>query len=177
MLYSPRKDVIIYMKDRIKIVRKNNKMTQVEFGNKIGVKGNTITGYETGLRTPSDAVIFSICREFNINENWLRYGTGEMTKEREHISLDDFAKSHNMTAIDKEIIKCYLSIPSDLRNSIISYIKDYFLIEQKTKTSTEEIASELISAEEEYIKSNLNSVRKTGYPASSSINDTERKVN
>ncbi|MCI8668533.1 MAG: helix-turn-helix transcriptional regulator [Lachnospiraceae bacterium] len=165
------------MKDRIKTIRKNNKMTQVEFGNKIGVKGNTITGYETGLRTPSDAVIFSICREFNISEDWLRYGKGEMINENEQISLDDFAKSHNMTDIDKEIIMCYLSIPSNLRNSLISYVKDYFSIEQKPKTSTDEIAAELISAEEEYIKSNLNSVRKTGYPASNSINDTERKVN
>lgn len=67
------------MKDRIKTIRKQNKMTQVEFGEKIGVKGNTITNYENGLRTPSDAVIFSICREFNINENWLRTGEGDMS--------------------------------------------------------------------------------------------------
>ena len=66
------------LKDRIKLVRKQNKLTQVEFGEKIGVKGNTITNYENGLRTPSDAVIFSICREFNINEDWLRYGTEPM---------------------------------------------------------------------------------------------------
>ena len=66
------------MKNRIKEIRKNNKLTQVEFGEKIGVKGNTITNYENGLRTPSDAVIFSICREFGINEEWLRTGTGDM---------------------------------------------------------------------------------------------------
>ena len=56
------------MKDRIKMIRKQAKMTQVEFGEKIGVKGNTITGYETGLRTPSDAVIFSMCREFSVKD-------------------------------------------------------------------------------------------------------------
>lgn len=66
------------MKDRIKRIRKENKMTQVEFGEKIGVKGNTITNYETGLRNPTDAVILSICREFNVNEEWLRTGNGEM---------------------------------------------------------------------------------------------------
>lgn len=70
------------MKDRIKQIRKQSNLTQVEFGNKIGVKGNTVTGYETGLRTPSDAVIFSICREFNINEEWLRNGIGPMKKDR-----------------------------------------------------------------------------------------------
>ena len=59
-------------------MRKYFNLTQIDFGQRIGVKGNTVTGYETGLRTPSDAVILSICREFNVNEEWLRNGTGQM---------------------------------------------------------------------------------------------------
>lgn len=70
------------MKDRIKLIRKKHGLTQVEFGEKIGVKGNTVTNYETGLRNPTDAVIKSICREFNINEEWLRTGNGDMEKSR-----------------------------------------------------------------------------------------------
>ena len=66
------------MHNRIKEVRKALNLTQTDFGAKIGVKGNTITNYESGLRTPSDAVIFSICREFGVDENWLRTGEGEM---------------------------------------------------------------------------------------------------
>ena len=66
------------MKDRIKKIRKESGLTQVDFGERIGVKGNTITNYENGLRTPTDAVILSICREFDVNEEWLRNGTGEM---------------------------------------------------------------------------------------------------
>jgi transcriptional regulator with XRE-family HTH domain len=69
------------MQDRIKEVRKHYKLTQTEFGERIGVKGNTVTGYETGLRTPSDAVIVSICREFNCNEIWLRTGEGDPFQE------------------------------------------------------------------------------------------------
>ena len=71
------------MKERIKYIRKEVGLTQVEFGEKIGVKGNTVTGYEKGLRNPTDAVILSICREFNVNENWLRNGEGPMYKERD----------------------------------------------------------------------------------------------
>jgi len=66
------------LKSRIKAVRKSASLTQVQFGEKIGVKGNTVTGYETGLRTPTDAVVKAICREFNVNETWLRTGEGEM---------------------------------------------------------------------------------------------------
>ena len=66
------------MKDRIKAIRKHYDLTQAEFGDRIGVKGNTITNYENNLRNPSDAIIVSICREFNVNEEWLRTGNGEM---------------------------------------------------------------------------------------------------
>lgn len=66
------------MKDRIKEIRKQKGLTQAEFGERVGVKGNTITTYENGTRTPSDAVIISICREFGVNERWLRTGEGEM---------------------------------------------------------------------------------------------------
>lgn len=64
------------MNKRIRQIRKSKGLTQTEFGTKIGVKGNTITNYESGLRNPSDAIIKAICREFHINENWLRTGEG-----------------------------------------------------------------------------------------------------
>ena len=66
------------MNERIKELRKSLGPTQLEFGEQVGVKANTIGNYEIGLRTPSDAVIRAICREFNVNENWLRTGEGEM---------------------------------------------------------------------------------------------------
>ena len=70
------------MQDRIKIIRKQAQLTQAEFGARIHVKGNTIANYECGLRTPSDAIIAAICREFNIREEWLREGIGPMEPER-----------------------------------------------------------------------------------------------
>lgn len=79
------------MKDRIKDLRKALNMNQTDFGVRLGLKQSTVTGYETGIRTPSDAVITSICREFNVNELWLRQGVGEMfqakTREEEFDAL------------------------------------------------------------------------------------------
>lgn len=66
------------MKDRIRQLRKDLGLNQTVFGDKIGVKQGSIAAYENGLRTPIDAVITSICREFGVNEEWLRNGTGEM---------------------------------------------------------------------------------------------------
>ena len=66
------------MKDRLKQLRKSLGITQQEFADKIGIKRNSYANYETGRNTPIDAIILSICREFNVNENWLRTGYGEM---------------------------------------------------------------------------------------------------
>ncbi len=63
--------------ERIKEIRKKSGLTQMEFGKQLGIAGNTVTTYETGVRIPSDAIYKSICREFNVNEEWLRTGQGD----------------------------------------------------------------------------------------------------
>ena len=69
------------MNKRIKKIRQNAGMTQREFADRIGVSRNTIAAYETDARVPIDAIIVSICREFNVNEDWLRTGLGNMYAE------------------------------------------------------------------------------------------------
>ena len=66
------------MKDRIKKIRKELNLTQQKFADRIGVRQNTVAQYEMGRNVPIDSVISLICREFNVNENWLRTGQGEM---------------------------------------------------------------------------------------------------
>lgn len=73
-------DGVLDMKERIKMLRKTLGLTQQEFADKIGSKRNTIAKYEINASTPSAAVVSLICREFNVNEEWLRNGTGEMIK-------------------------------------------------------------------------------------------------
>lgn len=70
------------MQNRIKELRKSLGLNQTEFGDKIGVTTSAISGYELGTRAPSDAIIKSICREYGVNETWLRTGAGEMRRSR-----------------------------------------------------------------------------------------------
>ncbi len=66
------------MNDRIKKIRKDAGLTQEQFAKRLGVKRNTVATYEMGRSTPIDAAITSICREFGVNEDWLRNGTEPM---------------------------------------------------------------------------------------------------
>ncbi len=70
------------MNHRIRELRKTLGLTQTEFGKRLGIKQTTVAGYETGGRTPIDAVVSLICRQFQVNEQWLRTGEGEMFASR-----------------------------------------------------------------------------------------------
>lgn len=79
------------MQNRIKELRKALGLNQTEFGEKLGVTTSAISGYELGTIAPSNSIIKSICREFAVNETWLRTGEGEMkqspTREQEMAAL------------------------------------------------------------------------------------------
>ena len=66
------------MNDRIKALRKELGLTQEKFAERLHMKRNTIANYEIGRNEPIDAVVTLICKEFNVNEQWLRTGEGEM---------------------------------------------------------------------------------------------------
>lgn len=66
------------LKERIKELRKTLDLTLEEFGNKIGVTKTTISRIENGVNSVTNQMLTSICREFNVNEEWLRTGEGEM---------------------------------------------------------------------------------------------------
>lgn len=70
------------MNERLKKLRKALDLTQQEFADRIGIARGNVGAYEVNKNAPSDAVISLICREFNVNESWLRDGTGEMFVEQ-----------------------------------------------------------------------------------------------
>jgi len=71
------------LKDRIKAVRKHYRLTQAEFGDRISVKQATVAAWENNVRSPLDSAITLICREFSVNEHWLRTGEGPMIREQD----------------------------------------------------------------------------------------------
>ena len=74
------------MGERVKELRKALGLSGEKFGEKIGVTRSAISDIERGRNGLSDSNIIAICREFNVNEEWLRTGMGEMFKD---MSLDE----------------------------------------------------------------------------------------
>ena len=76
------------MKNRICAVRKNFKLTQAEFGERLGTSRDAISNIEQGRVEPSSMICKLVCREFNVNPYWLETGNGEMFN-----AVDDVEKA------------------------------------------------------------------------------------
>lgn len=64
--------------ERLKELRQALKLSQQEFADRLKLTQGAVSGYEIGRRVPNDAIIGLICREFHVNETWLRTGEGPM---------------------------------------------------------------------------------------------------
>ena len=117
------------MNDRIKELRKAMGLNQTAFGARVGIKQTTVAGYENGTRQPMDAVITSICREFNVHRKWLEDGTGEMflpaiDDEMNYVSelLEDV--DNPLYEIIKSIMKTYLELDEKQKDMVKSFAKN-----------------------------------------------------
>ncbi len=127
--------------ERIKYLRKVNlKLNQEDFGNKIGISRSNVANIELGRINLTERVLTDICREFNINEEWLRNGTGEMfLKEDKYTSLDEYLKKYKISDFELDTIKAYLDIPEELRRPLIDSFKANLLESHKKKSIDEEL--------------------------------------
>lgn len=66
------------MNERLKLVRKTMKLSQEEFGKRLGVTGPGISKIESGDRGVTEQMLLSVCRTFSVNRDWLETGEGEM---------------------------------------------------------------------------------------------------
>ena len=67
--------------ERVKTVRKSKEMTMEEFGKRLGVTRTAISNIEKGYRGLTEQMLKSICREFSVDEEWLRTGDGDMPQK------------------------------------------------------------------------------------------------
>lgn len=110
--------------DRIKKVRKSLDLTQEAFAARIGSVQNTITGYESGRRNPSAPVLSLICKEFNVNEEWLRNGTGEMFAPDASDELEALVKKYDLSHGEYIFLEKYLKLKREERDNAFDFIMD-----------------------------------------------------
>lgn len=105
------------MNERIRKLRRQLDLTQQEFADRLSVKRGAIANYEIGRNEPTDAVISLICREFNVNEEWLRNGTGEMfielDKEDQLMEWAGRVLASESSSFKKKFVRMLMSLSED----------------------------------------------------------------
>lgn len=112
------------MHERIRKLRRILDLTQEKFAERIGIKRNTVATYESGRNEPVDSVVALICREFHVNEEWLRNGTGEMFAQDSEDEMQALTEKYSLSAADRILIEKFVSLKADTRNAILEFMTD-----------------------------------------------------
>ena len=112
--------------ERVKEIRKNLSLTLEKFGEKVGAKKNTISAIETGRNSLTEQMAVSICREFNVNYDYLMTGEGEMFSNVPQTILDELCKQYDCDATDRSMIEEYLKLDAASRKILKDYIRNVF---------------------------------------------------
>lgn len=106
------------MKNNIKSVREKIGMTQKECADKLGLTLRAWQTYEQGVSEPKNEVLCKIADMFHVSIDYL---LGRETGEPE--TLDKLVGEFNMSALEKEILDNYLSLPKDMRSDLMEFLQ------------------------------------------------------
>lgn len=114
--------------ERIRILRKELKLSGEDFGKAIGLKRNSLSQIENGINNCTEQTLLLICKTYNVNEQWLRDGVGEMFKKD---PLSELKEKYQLSDVMMEIVEAYLSLPTNKQAVIDEMVEN--LLKNPTK--------------------------------------------
>lgn len=110
--------------ERVLEIRKTLNLTMDKFGEKLGVQKSAISKIEKGRVNLSDQMVKLICREYNVNYDYLTTGEGEMFDDLPQTVLEELCQQYDLDDLDKFIVELYIGLPENVRCCIKSRAKD-----------------------------------------------------
>lgn len=136
------------MNTRIKEVREAKGLSQADFAEMLNLKRNSISLIEVGKRNPSDRTIVDICNTFNVSEEWLRTGEGEMFVETPSSTMDQLKKEFNLDDFSYNLVYKYLKLDADQRQAV----RDFFYNVVESGSMDEDLFGDVPKTPEELEK-------------------------
>lgn len=112
--------------ERIKVLRKEKNLSMEDFGSVIGMGKSAVSRIENGVNGTTDQTIRSICREFSVNEQWLRTGEGEMLEQTRASVLDRLSTEYDLSREQRSVIEAFLDLDPQERDVILKYVHNVF---------------------------------------------------
>lgn len=105
--------------ERIKQVRKEHNLNQKEFGDKVGLKQSAVSSMEQSGGSVIDRNIRLICDTFNVSEDWLRTGEGEMYESNDDVLLKQLSAKYKLEGEKLELIRNFLLLNDEQQEAIV----------------------------------------------------------
>lgn len=112
--------------ERVKKIRATLSLTLEKFGEKLGVGKTAISKIEKNERSLTEQMAKSICREYNVNYDYLVYGEGEMFDNLPQTILDELCIQYDCDELDRSLIEEYLKLDATSRKVLKDYIRNVF---------------------------------------------------
>ena len=109
--------------ERIKKLRKSLGLTLEEFGKRIGITKPTVSRIENNQSSVTTQVFTAICREFSVNESWLRTGEGEMFSSSLYDELDKVVEKYHLNDKAGEMLRKFVELPQEDMEVIYNYME------------------------------------------------------
>lgn len=109
--------------NRIKVVRTTLGKTQSEFGLSMGLSQRAISAIENETVSLTEQNIKSICNTYNVNEDWLRTGRGDMwaAPAQEDI-ISQLVQKYNLDYIGEELLRTYCASPPEVKAAVTRFV-------------------------------------------------------
>lgn len=107
--------------ERVTKIRKTLKMTQTEFAKQLGIRQTALSMIELGNNTLTRQNTKLICMSFNVNENWLMDGNGEM---------------FNASPFETEFFRIYSGLSSETQQALLRLARELLEIQSKPSTQS-----------------------------------------
>lgn len=107
--------------DRVREIRNTLDLTQKEFGQRLAIAQSYLTNIETGKREVTEKIQKLICLQFNVNEEWLRTGEGEMFMDNDDTLVAQLAKKYGLDDFSRRFIETYVGLPEAQRAAVKNF--------------------------------------------------------
>lgn len=135
--------------ERVREVRRTLGLTQKDFGKKLAIAQSYLTNIETGRREVTEKIQKLICLQFDVNEDWLRTGQGEMFTESDATILHDLQEQYNLDDFGMRFMEAFLKLSPEQRAVIQDFASAIVETREKDTADPEQTIEQL---EAEYKK-------------------------
>ena len=113
------------MNERIASLRKEMRLTQKQFGERIGVQRGTVANYERGRNIPNETVLLMICREFGVRREWLETGEGEKFEKNSRYDIISEMSEESLKKENEAFRRRLISVITGLSESQLAILAVY----------------------------------------------------